>query len=107
MQLRPYGIVARVKSQGIGELQLSENEVASLRTRLRRIQGQARAIERMLEERADCHAIVQQLSATRGALDRAMVRLMVASMSQCFRGKNGRPDEIELRALGETFAKLL
>ena len=96
-----------VKSQGIGELRLSDDEIVSLKARLRRIQGQTRAIERMLEERADCHAIVQQLSATRGALDRTMVRLMVASMSQCLRGKNGRPDEIELRALGETFAKLL
>jgi DNA-binding FrmR family transcriptional regulator len=88
-------------------LELPEDEIRRLRSRLRRLEGQVRGIERMLDERADCHAIVQQMAAARAALDRSMVHLMVSSMAQCLRPEDGTADESELRRLGETFAKLL
>lgn len=88
-------------------LALSEDELGELQARLRRVEGQIRGIERMLEERADCHAVVHQMSAARAALDRTMVQLMVGSMAQCLRPVNGKVDENEVRRLGETFAKLL
>lgn len=84
-----------------------EEEVGAIRTRLRRLQGQLRGVERMLDEAADCHAIVQQMAAARGALDRTMVQLMVASMTACVRGDGGELDDAEMRRLGERFAKLL
>jgi DNA-binding FrmR family transcriptional regulator len=61
----------------------------------------------MLAERVDCQQIVQQMAAARGALDRAMVQLMVGSMTECLRARDGTIDEHELRRLGERFAKLL
>ncbi len=82
-------------------------ETSSLKSRLRRLEGQVRAVQRMIDERADCHDIVQQMSAARGALDRAMVQLMVSSMTECVRASDGGLDETEMRRLGETFAKLL
>ena len=88
-------------------LTLHEDELEELRGRLRRVEGQIRGIERMLEQRADCHAVVQQMSAARAALDRSMVQLMVGSMAQCLRPVDGKVDEAEMRRLGETFAKLL
>jgi DNA-binding FrmR family transcriptional regulator len=44
--------------------------------RLRRIEGQIRGLQRMVEEQHDCEAILTQLMAARAALDR--VGLMVA-----------------------------
>ena len=88
-------------------LTLPEEEVGALRARMRRLEGQVRAVERMLGERADCHEIVQQMAAARGALDRTMVQLMVASMTECLRVDGGGVDEAELRRLGEHFARLL
>jgi DNA-binding FrmR family transcriptional regulator len=88
-------------------LALSDEDLGTLRTRMRRLEGQIRGIERMLSERADCHEIVQQMAAARGALDRSMVQLMVGSMTQCLRDDGGNVDEAELRRLGERFARLL
>ncbi len=44
--------------------------------RLKRVEGQVRGLQRMIEERRDCEAILTQLMAARAALDR--VGLLVA-----------------------------
>ena len=88
------------------ELQLGEDVVEQIQGRLRRVEGQIAAIQRMIAERRDCHAIAQQMSAARAALDRAAVQLMAQSMAQCLR-PNGSIDEHELSNLTETFIKLL
>ena len=44
--------------------------------RLRRIEGQIRGLQRMVEEKRDCEAILTQLMAARAALDK--VGLLVA-----------------------------
>ena len=46
-----------------------EQEVQSLLARLRRIEGQIRGIQRMLEEDRVCEDIVTQLMAARSSLD--------------------------------------
>jgi DNA-binding FrmR family transcriptional regulator len=49
--------------------------------RLRKLEGQIRGIQRMVEEREQCRDIVTQLSAAKGALDRVGFRLMAAAMA--------------------------
>ena len=51
--------------------------------RLRRIEGQARGIERMLEERRDCREVVQQVAALRSAVDRLGHELVIANLRAC------------------------
>lgn len=87
-------------------LRISEEVAEQIQGRLRRVEGQVRAIQRMIAERRDCHAIAQQMAAARAALDRATVQLMTTSMAQCLR-PNGQVDDDELHRLTETFAKLL
>lgn len=99
------GIPAR-RGRHLQELQLSDDIVDQIQGRLRRVEGQIAAIQRMIAERRDCHAIAQQMSAARAALDRAAVQLMAQSMAQCLR-PNGSVDEHELSNLTETFIKLL
>ncbi len=62
--------------------------------RLRRVEGQVRAIQRMIAERRECHETVRQMAAARAALDRAMVHLMVTSMAECIRSGEGRERDV-------------
>lgn len=49
--------------------------------RLRRLEGQIRGLQRMVDESAECRDIVTQLAAAKGALDRVGFKLMVAALS--------------------------
>jgi len=49
--------------------QSDEKEKHKLLNRVRRIRGQLEAVERALQEEAGCAAILQQITACRGALD--------------------------------------
>ncbi len=51
--------------------------------RLRRIEGQVRGIQRMIEDERDCHEILQQLSAVRSASYYTSVTLVRAYAKQC------------------------
>ncbi len=89
-------------------LNLDAATTARLLARLRRVEGQVRAIARMIEQRRDCHAIAQQMGAAKSALERATVQLMTASFVQCLRpNERGEHDRRELARLADTFTKIL
>jgi len=58
-------------------------EVQALLSRLRRIEGQIRGIQRMLEEDRVCEDIVTQLMAARSSLDQVGVRLLDHHVERC------------------------
>lgn len=47
-----------------------------LLTRVRRIKGQADALEKALEQEGDCSAILQQIAAIRGAVNGLMAEVL-------------------------------
>lgn len=49
---------------------------AKLLTRVRRIQGQAAALERQLDQGGDCSAVLQQIAAIRGAVNGLMAAVI-------------------------------
>lgn len=49
---------------------------AKLITRLRRIRGQSEALERALQEGAECSAVLQQIAAMRGAVNGLMAEVL-------------------------------
>ena len=51
--------------------------------RLRRIEGQARGVQRMLEEGRPCSEIIMQLSAMRNAINKAAATLIVENLEAC------------------------
>ena len=51
--------------------------------RLRRLEGQIRGVQRMIEEGQDCRDVVTQLSACKAALDRVGYRLVAAGLRHC------------------------
>ncbi len=64
-------------------MDLSEEAVSEIRRRLRRVEGQVRGIERMLDEGRDCRDIVLQFSAANRALEQAGFRLISAGLTWC------------------------
>lgn len=60
-----------------------EDTKGALLARLRRIEGQVRGVQRMIEEERDCHEILQQMSAVRAAMYNASVELVRSYANQC------------------------
>lgn len=61
--------------------------------RLRRVEGQIRGIQKMIEENRDCEAIVTQLMAARAALDKASLVIITQHLQQCLT-QSSNPGEI-------------
>jgi CsoR family transcriptional regulator, copper-sensing transcriptional repressor len=55
---------------------LSAEDMRALVSRLRRAEGQVRAVARLLEEGEPCDVVAQQLTAVRRALDRAFFAMV-------------------------------
>ena len=62
----------------------SPHEKKRVLTRVRRIRGQAEALERALQAGADCGAVLQQLAAVRGAVNGLMSEVMEAHIREEF-----------------------
>ncbi|NOZ05515.1 MAG: metal-sensitive transcriptional regulator [Chloroflexi bacterium] len=73
----PFGTEPR------GNLHLSPAVQDDLVRRLRRLEGQARGVQRMLQEQRDCREILAQLAAIRSAADRASLLLARDHALEC------------------------
>ena len=62
----------------------SPEEKKRVLTRIRRIKGQAEALERALEAGADCGAVLQQIAAIRGAVNGLMSEVLEAHVREEF-----------------------
>ena len=91
----------------VAVLNIDDGAAREIVARLARIEGQVRALARMVDERRDCYVIAQQLGAARRALERASAQLMVSSLARCMRTAKNGADELEIQKLTETFIKLL
>ncbi|OLO26138.1 cytoplasmic protein [Alkalihalophilus pseudofirmus] len=66
-----------------------------MKNRLKRVEGQIRAIVRMMEEQKDCKELVIQLSAARNALDRTLAVVVSANLEQCVREQINKGEDTE------------
>ena len=55
---------------------LSADDMRALTSRLRRAEGQVRAVARLIEEGEPCDVVAQQLTAARRALDRTFFEMV-------------------------------
>lgn len=67
-----------------------------IRRRLRRIEGQVRGVERMIDEGRDCREVAQQLAAVRAAVQQASLDVMRTYASQCLSDPTGEVGREEL-----------
>lgn len=65
------------------ETQKNLSEQPKLINRLRRIQGQVRGVEKMVDDQRDCREIIQQLVAIRSAMDSAILVFMEDYLTTC------------------------
>jgi DNA-binding FrmR family transcriptional regulator len=62
--------------------------------RLRRIEGQVRGVERMVEENRYCIDVVTQVTAIQAALDKVALELLTDHAAHCVAGAEGG-DQVE------------
>jgi DNA-binding FrmR family transcriptional regulator len=72
-------------------MQLPEEVIDDVRTRLHRVAGQLAGIERMLDDGRECKDVVTQISAATKALEQAGFKLVSAGLTYCL----SNPEEAE------------
>ncbi|HNR95579.1 MAG: Copper-sensing transcriptional repressor CsoR [Chloroflexi bacterium ADurb.Bin180] len=81
-----------------------EDVQQQLLSRLKRIEGQARGVQRMVEERRECSEIIRQLASIRAATHSASLFLLKHYAKEC---ANIPPDTAEGRQPLEDLIELL
>jgi CsoR family transcriptional regulator, copper-sensing transcriptional repressor len=85
----------------------AHTDPAALLTRLRRIEGQVRGIQKMLEEDRDCMDVVTQVQAARAALAKVETEVLRRHMESCIEGAIAAGDaDAQRRLLSELMAAL-
>jgi len=64
-------------------MKMSTEAKADMSRRLRRLEGQVRGVQKMLDEDRDCQEIVQQLAAIRSAAHQASLLLVRSYAAEC------------------------
>nr|WP_243879523.1 metal-sensitive transcriptional regulator [Staphylococcus xylosus] len=79
-----------------------------MKSRLNRIEGQVRAINRMVDEDVYCDDVLTQIRATRSALNSVATKLLDHHMKSCIMDKVGKGQQEEaMEELLVTFQKLM
>ncbi|MFL6174668.1 MAG: metal-sensitive transcriptional regulator [Marmoricola sp.] len=75
--------------------------------RLRRIEGQARGLQRMVEEEQYCIDILTQVSAMTKALQAVSLNLLDDHLGHCVVGASGDDQEARLKEASDAIARLV
>jgi DNA-binding FrmR family transcriptional regulator len=63
----------------------TDNEADDLIVRLRRIEGQIKGIQKMIEERRPCRDVLTQIMAARSSLDQVGVQVFQREVAECLK----------------------
>lgn len=75
--------------------------------RLKRIEGQIRGLQRLINEGKDCTEVVNQLAAVRKALDKVGFLILSHRMQECMEKKKGNSSYESEKALDEAMKLFL
>jgi len=77
-------------------MNVSSEVKADLLKRLKRLEGQVRGVQRMLEEDRDCREVIQQLAAIRSAAHQASLVVIREHAAACLfkSGEQTSPQEV-------------
>lgn len=64
-------------------MQLDDDVKADLQRRLRRVEGQVRGIEKMLDDDRDCRDVVTQLAAVTRAIEQVGFKMLASGLARC------------------------
>ena len=66
-------------------MQLGDDVRSDIHRRLGRIEGQARGVQRMIDEGRQCEEVVQQLLALRAAVGKVTAMIIAENLEDCLR----------------------
>ncbi len=78
-----------------------------LSDRLKRIEGQVRGIQKMLDEQRPCEDVITQLMAARAALDKVGISIITQHVQECARIRPGETGGDENKSLERALALFL
>lgn len=85
-----------------------DERVANIQRRLRRIEGQLKGIQKMLDQESCCSDILVQISAVRAAISKVGVLIMENHVKECVAGAlTGENKEEKLDELVSVLSKFL
>jgi DNA-binding FrmR family transcriptional regulator len=88
-------------------VELEADIVENLTKRLARIEGQVRAVSKMIEEGRECRDVITQISAASTALEQVGFRLLSSGMQRCLQDpKRGAREGFTLDEVERLFLKL-
>ncbi|MGA0879320.1 MAG: metal-sensitive transcriptional regulator [Ilumatobacteraceae bacterium] len=88
-------------------MKLPQDVSDDLTKRLRRIEGQVRGIQQMLEQHRECRDVVAQVSAASKALDQVGFKLLATGLSHCLANpKQAAASGFDLDEVEKLFMKL-
>ena len=64
-------------------MQIDTEVIVDLQKRLRRIEGQVRGIQNMLEEERECRDIVTQIAAVTKAMEQVGFKMLASGLANC------------------------
>lgn len=80
--------------------------IEEITNRLKRVEGQVRGLQRMVQEKRDCEAILTQLMAARAALDRVGLLIVDRFVEECVPGADSAATRQQLdRVLEVVFSR--
>jgi len=82
-------------------------DLSSIYNRLHRINGQIRAVERMLFQKRDCLAVLQQIVAAREAIDKVAVLVLESEARGCLSGRKDKKMNQELSRIINALFKIV
>jgi DNA-binding FrmR family transcriptional regulator len=85
---------------------MAEPDREQVLARLKRIEGQVRGLQRMVQENRECEEILIQLAAVRAAMQRVSAMVLARSVGKCLPERLSRETEAALRRLVEAYARL-
>lgn len=72
-----------------------EQKREAMIARLKRVEGQIRGIQRMVEQDEDCEKLALQMTAVRRAMDKAFFEMMACAVTQEVSRHHAMSDEME------------
>lgn len=88
-------------------MEFSTEVVSDLQRRLRRVEGQVRGIQAMLDEQRECRDIVTQVAAATKALEQVGFKLLASGLTQCLQDpERAEADGYPIAEVERLFLKL-
>lgn len=79
---------------------MTEQDRSDIILRLKRIEGQIKGIQKMMEERRPCREVLTQIIAARSSLDQVGIQIFQLEVNECLQGGRGADSE-QVRELQE------